>query len=141
MCTRIKRVFMNYIYCTNFPSWYCNKVILLVFISIETLVSYVMTTVIYRTFRGKLNINFDSDLWNRAEITTERFPIQIPKQFFVIKSSKTMHSLHALGKLVSMLCKCLSTIELLIICVCQYDELMYKDACWLCSWAQWTECL
>lgn len=28
-----------------------------------------------------------------------------------------MHSLHALGKLVSMLCKCLSAIELLIICV------------------------
>ena len=28
-----------------------------------------------------------------------------------------MHSLHAPGKLVSILCKCLSAIELLIICV------------------------
>ena len=91
------------------------------FLSIETLVSYVMTAFIYRTFTGKLNINFNSDLLKQGGNHDNKVSIKSSRQFFFLKkSSKTMYSLNALGKLVSIMCLCFRNVcqqFSLIICV------------------------
>lgn len=81
---------------------YCNKAVLLVFLSIETLVSYAMAGFIYRTFMGNVNINFDWFI--KTGRKSRQHDLNPRSNFFANKSSKTMYSLHGLGELVSIMC-------------------------------------